>query len=69
MRVTKLRTRGVKPGEDEYSVVFRRPLGATNREVKEFIIDALESWGGKLDPQNPLFHSLRPVRAQKVTER
>lgn len=34
--------------------------------VKEFIIDALECWGGQRHPDDPLFGSLEKVRVKKV---
>jgi hypothetical protein len=34
------------------------PEGASRRDVKDFIIDALEGWGGQLHPDDPLFESL-----------
>lgn len=68
MRVT--RTGPVtKAPQDEYRVFFKRPPGVTNRQVKEYIEEALRSWGGGLDPEDPFFHSLRPVRVEKVIKR
>lgn len=39
----------------EYNV----PQGANRDDIADFIVDALESWGGQRHPDDPLFSSLR----------
>ena len=39
-------------------ITFDMPEDATQAEVKEFIVDALGSWGGQFHPDDPLFGSL-----------
>lgn len=34
--------------------------------VREFIIDALESWGGQRHPDDPLFGSLEKVSVKRL---
>jgi len=40
-------------------IEYKLPPGTDKDTIAEFIIDALESWGGQFHPQDPLFGSLR----------
>jgi hypothetical protein len=46
-------------------VEFEPPAGVSFAEVRDFIIDWLESGGGNRHPNDPLFYSLRNVRVSK----
>lgn len=48
-----------KLGTRVYRLEFKKPRGASDADVREFIIAALETWGGQRHPSDPLFHSLR----------
>lgn len=37
-------------------------------QVRQFIIHALESWGGQFHPDDPLFGSLEDVRVSGIKE-
>ena len=40
-----------------YVIVVEIPTGVSVAEAKEFCTDALETWGGQLHPEDPLFNS------------
>jgi hypothetical protein len=44
---------------------FDPPTGADFAEIREFIVDWLESGGGNRHPSDPLFHSLQNVHVSK----
>ena len=44
------------------NVEFEVELPVEYAEVKEFIKDALEAWGGQFHPNEPLFGSLEKVK-------
>lgn len=39
-------------------IEFTLPATVSNPELREYIIEALESSGGSRDPYDPLFHSI-----------
>lgn len=41
------------------TIEYTMPQGADKSTIAEFVVDALESWGGQLHPEDPLFGSLR----------
>lgn len=41
------------------SIEYKLPQGSNKDDVAQFVIDALESWGGQFHPEDPLFGSLR----------
>jgi hypothetical protein len=41
------------------SIEYTLPQGADKESVANFVVDALESWGGQFHPEDPLFGSLR----------
>lgn len=43
------------------------PEGTDDEEIASFVTDALGSWGGQFDPEDPLFHSLE-VLGVKIGE-
>lgn len=34
------------------------PLKVPREDIARFVIEALQAWGGGLDPEDPLFHSM-----------
>jgi hypothetical protein len=46
-------------------IEFEAPCGAEFSDIREFIVEWLESGGGNRDPHDPLFHSLGDVRVSK----
>jgi len=44
---------------------FVPPAGVTFPEIRDFIVEWLESGGGSRHPDDPLFHSLGEVRVSK----
>lgn len=49
-------------------IEFDPPPQATYTEIKEFIIEWLESGGGCRHPKDPLFHSLKNVKVRKASK-
>lgn len=41
------------------TIEYKMPQGADKDTIAEFVVDALESWGGQFHPDDPLFGSLR----------
>lgn len=41
------------------TIEYTMPQGADKNDIAEFVVDALESWGGQRHPNDPLFSSLR----------
>lgn len=39
-----------------YQIALRRPKGVTVAELKAYIKDAVENWGGQKHPEDPLFY-------------
>ncbi len=46
-------------------IEFDAPQGADFADIREFIVDWLESGGGSRHPDDPLFHSLGNVHVSK----
>jgi hypothetical protein len=46
-------------------IEFDPPAGTSFPEIRDFIIDWLESGGGNRHPNDPLFHSLANVKVSK----
>lgn len=46
-------------------ISFKKPAGVQHAELRQFIIEALEIFGGARHPDDPLFHSLKDVRVSK----
>lgn len=44
---------------------FEKPKNVSHSELRAFIIDTLEAWGGQKHPDDPLFGSLIDVRVSK----
>jgi hypothetical protein len=40
-------------------IEYDMPEGTNRDEIADFVVDALESWGGQFHPDDPLFESLR----------
>lgn len=40
-------------------IEYTMPQGTKAEDIADFVIDALESWGGQKHPDDPLFGSLR----------
>lgn len=51
-----------KPRRETYTVTVTRPEGVTKADMKEFIEDAVHSWGAGGNPDDPLFDGHRPVK-------
>ncbi len=46
-------------------LTFDRPYNVTIVDLRNYIIDELESAGGSRHPEDPLFHSLQNVHVSK----
>ena len=55
--------------KETYIITVKRPTGATVGATKAFIRDALESYGGQFDPDDPLFYSLAVFNVTKGLSR
>jgi hypothetical protein len=51
--------------KETWTITFNRPNGASITETKQFIKEALESYGGAFPPSDAFFNSLRPVTSIK----
>lgn len=51
--------------ETQILIAFERPRGVSDKELRDFIIDALESAGGCRSDDDHLFNSLGNVRVSK----
>lgn len=41
------------------TIEYALPEGSNRDDVADFVVDAIESWGGQRHPDDPLFGSLR----------
>lgn len=49
---------------------YEMPEGATRDDIAEFVLDALQTWGGQRHPDDPLFGSLRgKINSLKVNNK
>lgn len=48
-----------------YEVTVTRPEGVSVAEMKEYIRDAVHSWGSQFRPDSPLFYKHRPVKVRR----
>lgn len=43
----------------EIHISYDMPKGTNRDDIADFVIDAIETWGGQRHPDDPLFTSLR----------
>lgn len=54
--------------KETYQITVNRPAGASVKEMREYIREAVEMWGKQYHPEDPLFGLKSPTVKRLPTE-
>lgn len=53
---------------EKYIVTVTRPEGVSITEMRDYIREAVDMWGGQLHPDDPMFYGQAPVTVVRLKE-
>lgn len=51
---------------EKYVVTVTRPAGVSITEMRNYIREAVDMWGGQFHPDDPMFYGQAPVTVVRV---